>query len=108
MPSCSICRHPERIAIDAAVHDTSLRTVAVRYGVSKSSIVRHRQRCGGAPVDRPPMDQTGQQEPALVPPVNPLARCHTEAQALYARACLTPVWQAHLLLKDLAALLVNR
>jgi hypothetical protein len=49
------------------------------------------------------MDQTDQQEPA--PAGNPLARFHAEAQALHARACMTPGWQAHLLLRDVTALL---
>jgi hypothetical protein len=43
--SCSICTHPHRPAIDAALVDgTSLRDIAGRFpGISKSAVSRHRQ-----------------------------------------------------------------
>lgn len=41
---CSVCTHPERVAIDAALAGgTSTRDVAGRYGTSKSAVDRHRQ-----------------------------------------------------------------
>jgi hypothetical protein len=40
--TCSICRHPERAAIDGQlVNAVPLRTIAVQHGVSKSALVRH-------------------------------------------------------------------
>src|SRR5262245_10337840 len=40
---CTICTHSDRRAIDAALHGgLSLRTIAVRWSVSKTSLLRHR------------------------------------------------------------------
>ena len=43
---CTVCAHPEREAIDAALvaGSDSLRTIAARFGVSKSSLIRHRDK----------------------------------------------------------------
>lgn len=43
-PVCSLCRHAEREAIDAALVEgrDSLRDIAGRYGTSKSAVERHR------------------------------------------------------------------
>ncbi len=39
---CSVCRHPDRPAIDKAlVSGAALRDVAGRYGLSKSAVERH-------------------------------------------------------------------
>ena len=42
--TCSICNHPDRAAIDKAIvtRSASLRTIADRYGVSKTALIRHR------------------------------------------------------------------
>jgi len=42
---CSVCTHPDRAAIDAAlVAGGSLRDIAGRHGVSKSAVDRHRDQ----------------------------------------------------------------
>lgn len=42
-PKCSICTHPDRAEIDSAlVESESLRTIADRYKVSKTSLIRHK------------------------------------------------------------------
>ena len=42
--TCTICRHAERDSIDRAlVSDRPFRHIAERYGVSTSSLVRHRE-----------------------------------------------------------------
>jgi len=44
--ACSVCRHPERAAIDAALlHGEPSRDIAGRFGFSKSMICKHRNRC---------------------------------------------------------------
>lgn len=49
-PVCSLCRHSEREAIDAAIvlGKDSLRNVAKRYGTSPASLLRHREHIPGA------------------------------------------------------------
>lgn len=40
--TCSICKHPERASIEAAItQGTSYRDIAGRYGLSKSAVDRH-------------------------------------------------------------------
>jgi hypothetical protein len=40
---CTICAHPDRLAIEEALqHQISLRTIARRWSVSKTSLLRHR------------------------------------------------------------------
>lgn len=40
--SCTVCKHPERDAIDRALVDgASLRDIAGQYGLTKSSVARH-------------------------------------------------------------------
>jgi hypothetical protein len=42
--TCSVCSHAEHVAIDAALAEAiSYRAIARRYGVSKSTVVRHQQ-----------------------------------------------------------------
>jgi len=42
--TCSICAHPERDAIDKAlVAEVPLRTIADRWSVSKSALIRHKE-----------------------------------------------------------------
>ena len=42
---CTICLHREHLAIDQALADAlSLRTIARRYGLSKTAVLRHRDR----------------------------------------------------------------
>jgi transposase-like protein len=47
-PRCSICGRADRIAIDAdiAAGASSLASIAARYGVSKSALIRHRDNHG--------------------------------------------------------------
>ena len=45
--TCSICAHGERTAIEAALaRGEPLRSIADRWTVSKSALIRHRDRCG--------------------------------------------------------------
>lgn len=75
MAACSICQHPARAAMIEALMEASLRQVAQQYHVSKSALIRHRQRCGPPQVDQ--VDQ-GDYTP------QPLARFHVEIMQLQA------------------------
>jgi hypothetical protein len=45
-PQCRACRHPDRQAIDLAiVAGQSKREIAAKYGLSPSSVQRHRETC---------------------------------------------------------------
>jgi hypothetical protein len=49
MRTCTVCNHPERAAIDAALVDgTSLRTIAGHFGTNKSALDRHRKHLAPA------------------------------------------------------------
>jgi len=54
---CSVCRHPLRIAIEAALATgRPLRSVAADYpGLSKSALDRHRKRCAVSHACAPPV-----------------------------------------------------
>jgi len=43
--TCTICTHPERAVIDAAIvrGETGIRDIAGRFGISKSALDRHRK-----------------------------------------------------------------
>ena len=44
--SCVVCQHPEREAIDKALHNgRSLRDIESEFGTSRSSLSRHKSRC---------------------------------------------------------------
>lgn len=44
MPQCTICSHPQREEIDRALVDgRSLRHIAAQYGLTSSSLFRHRK-----------------------------------------------------------------
>ena len=44
--TCTICAHPQRTDIESAIaSNTSYRTIAGRYGTSKSSVERHALGC---------------------------------------------------------------
>lgn len=49
-PVCSLCRHAERPAIDAALVEgrDSLRNIAERYGTSAPTLLRHREHVHGS------------------------------------------------------------
>jgi len=50
MRRCTVCTHPERAAIDAALlQRISYRTVAGKHGLSYSALFRHRRRHVDAP-----------------------------------------------------------
>lgn len=55
--TCTICGHQQREAIDLALRTNScpLRALAVRHGVSKTSLLRHKSHIDGA---APRMDTT--------------------------------------------------
>jgi hypothetical protein len=86
---CTICRHADRGQIDEALAaKTPLRTIAAQWGVSKTSLLRHRGR------HRPPRalaDRGG--PPGLMPAAVPhtltacaaalLARCFPEVRARF-------------------------
>ena len=44
MKHCSVCSHPDRATIDheLAIGSPSLRAIAIRSGLSKTSLIRHR------------------------------------------------------------------
>ena len=45
-PSCTVCRHPNLAEIEEEIaKQTPLRSIAVRYGPSKSNLIRHRDKC---------------------------------------------------------------
>jgi hypothetical protein len=82
---CSICTHPDRLAIETALRaHLPLRTIAIRWSVSKSALLRHRDRHGSPQVQA---KQPG--SPSTPPAAAPhtLAAC---AAALLAR-CLPEV-----------------
>jgi hypothetical protein len=44
MQSCTVCRHPERASIEAAlVHHTPFRKIGTQFGVGYSAVVRHQK-----------------------------------------------------------------
>ena len=48
-PTCTICRHRERDAIESAlVAGEPLRNIAKRHGTSPATLIRHRENCTGA------------------------------------------------------------
>jgi hypothetical protein len=52
--TCLCCRHPEKSAIEAAMAtDIPLRTIADRFQVSKTALIRHRQHGNGSQAPRP-------------------------------------------------------
>jgi len=93
---CTICRHADRGRIEQALAaQTPLRTIADRWAVSKTALLRHRERHG---VPQVPATQT---VPAVATPVaapHPLAAC---AAALL--ACCFPEVRARF--EDVAAYL---
>lgn len=47
--TCTVCTHPDRPAIDAAlIANESLRNIAKRHGVSAAALFRHRDHLAGA------------------------------------------------------------
>lgn len=45
--TCSICSHTDRTAIETALaRGEPLRSIAAQWSVSKSALIRHRDRCG--------------------------------------------------------------
>lgn len=49
--TCSVCQHPQRGDIDAALRTDSFRKVAARFGTSTSATFRHKTSCGAAADD---------------------------------------------------------
>lgn len=68
----------------AALVQDSVRTVAERYGVSKSTLARHTKVC---PTVLPPMGQVGNTAPTMGQPTAPThlvnPQLHAEAMRLY-------------------------
>lgn len=78
---CNVCRHPDRIAIEAALRTgRPLRSLAADYpGLNKSSLGRHRKDCMGAPTGAPVA--TGcTPTPEAAPQNSPTIRHRTRAQ----------------------------
>lgn len=66
---CSLCTHPDRLAIETALGSTlPLRTIAARWSVSKTALLRHRERHRSPPV---PVSRAGP------PGVKPATGRHT-------------------------------
>ena len=84
--SCSICQHVDQAAMVAALAHDSVRTVAERYGVSKSTLARHTKVC---PTVLPPMGQVDTMGQARPPERVHHPTVNAEARQLYeaARRC---------------------
>src|SRR5262249_46093202 len=86
-PACSICTHVGLRAIERALgRGTSLRTIARRWSVSKTALLRHRDRHGHAR-EHAPWSMPAVATPVAAP--HPLAAC---AAAILAH-CLPEVRQ---------------
>jgi hypothetical protein len=73
---CSLCTHPDRPAVEADLAGgTPLRTVAARWGVSKTALLRHREN------HRSPHASADWAEP---PVATPAAAPHTLAAGVAA------------------------
>ena len=73
--TCTICRHPNRTEIDSALIGSGpLRTVADHYGLSKTSLIRHRAKCLPMHLLRAKDDSDLQSASALVKELRELAR----------------------------------
>jgi len=71
---CSICEHPDRQAIHQALEaHEALRTIAARWSVSKTALLRHREthlaRVPGLPHSPHPIEAGPQNVPT--PPLSP-------------------------------------
>ena len=78
---CSLCTHPDRLAIETALRSAlPLRTIADRWAVSKTALIRHRQRHGApqAPEEDP--------HPVAVCAATVLLYCLPEVRARYEAA----------------------
>src|SRR5262245_6758672 len=84
---CSICTHVDRVAIETALgRGTSLRSIASQWSVSKTALLRHRQRHGH------PQAPAAQTMPAVA---TPAATPHTLAACAAALLeCCRPEVQA--------------
>jgi hypothetical protein len=72
---CVTCRHPERDAIDAdLVSGNPLRDIAMRFGTSKSSLERHRDKCLPAHLSKAKENTEIQSASALVRDLGELTR----------------------------------
>lgn len=49
---CTVCTHPERAAIDRAVLSRSVRDIAKQWGLTSSSVQRHKGKCVKKTVER--------------------------------------------------------
>jgi hypothetical protein len=65
---CTLCIHPDRQAIETALHGgTSLRTIAAAWSVSKTALLRHRDAHGGTapqPAQQPALQGLVLEEPS--------------------------------------------
>jgi len=82
---CSVCRHPLRIAIEAALATgRPLRSVAADYpGLSKSALDRHRKRCAVSHASAPPVAPGCNSAPA---PIRRRSRALTDQAERFAIA----------------------
>jgi hypothetical protein len=96
--TCSICSHADRLDVEATLRArTPLRTIGARWSVSKTALLRHRERHGHA---RGHADGT---RPAIATPVAAphtlavcaaaiLARCIPEVRKRYEDAAASMEW----------------
>lgn len=88
--TCSICRHEKRSEIDAELIGSGpLRPIADRYGLSKSSLIRHRGSCISAQLAKAKELQQSQGASDLV---QRLREIHAETGAILARAKKAKDW----------------
>lgn len=84
MRTCTVCRHPNRTEIDAAlIRSDSFRSIAGRYGTSKSALERHRTTCLPAHLVKAKEQGEVQSASALVKELRELAE---KTGAILARA----------------------
>jgi hypothetical protein len=70
--ACSICSHPDRRGIETAVYGgTPLRTIARRWSVSKTALLRHRdthvEMVPGTPLQAPVPQERPRISPTSAP-----------------------------------------
>jgi len=81
--TCTVCRHPEVKAIDAALLvKTPSRTIARQFGISRDAVVRH-QKCNSAALARTAEVKADRRGESLAEEIR---RKKTEAEEIQAQA----------------------
>jgi hypothetical protein len=96
---CSICTHVDRLAIETALGSgTPLRTIAARWSVSKTALLRHRGRHMCSPQTQAEQAGPGGTPPAAAPHTLAacaaalLAHCQPEVRQRFAAAATDEYW----------------